>query len=89
MHVFIIFKDALNSTLQLVKDIRRLVDNGEFLANKHCNSPVFKLIVTLLLELITDYSREVSLSIQTAAMLPGLASIDPSLSPPTLHACSS
>lgn len=43
-----------------MKDIRRLVDNGEFLANKHCkNSPVVKLITTLLLELITDHSREV------------------------------
>lgn len=47
--------------MQLVKDIRRLVDNGEFLANRHCkNSPVVKLIITLLLELITDHSREVS-----------------------------
>ncbi len=46
--------------VQLVKDIRRLVDNGEFLANRHCkNSPVVKLIITLLLELITDHSREV------------------------------
>lgn len=46
--------------VQLVKDIRRLVDNGEFLANRHCkSSPVVKLIITLLLELITDHSREV------------------------------
>lgn len=46
-----------------MKDIRRLVDNGEFLANKHCkNSPVVKLIITLLLELITDHSREVTTS---------------------------
>ena len=41
-----------------MKDIRRLVDNGEFLANKHSSSPVVKLITTLLLELITDHSRE-------------------------------
>lgn len=46
--------------LQLVKDIRRLVDSGEFLANRHCkSSPVVKLIITLLLEFITDHSREV------------------------------
>ena len=44
---------------QLVKDIRRLVDNGEFLSSKHAKSPVVKLMVTLLLELITDHSREV------------------------------
>ena len=44
---------------QFVKDIRRLVDSGDFIANKHCSSPVVKLIVTLLLELITDHSREV------------------------------
>ena len=44
---------------QLVKDIRRLVDNGEFLSSKHARSPVVKLMVTLLLELITDHSREV------------------------------
>ncbi|XP_064382815.1 uncharacterized protein LOC135331544 [Halichondria panicea] len=42
----------------LVKDIRRLVDNGEFLANRHCGSPVVKLVATLILELITDHSRE-------------------------------
>ena len=53
---------SLFSVLQLVKDIRRLVDNGEFLANRHCKtSPVVKLIITLLLELITDHSREVSM----------------------------
>ena len=46
---------------QLVKDIRRLVDNGEFLSSKHAKSPVVKLMVTLLLELITDHSREVTL----------------------------
>ena len=45
--------------MQLVKDIRRLVDNGEFLSSKHARSPVVKLMVTLLLELITDHSREV------------------------------
>ena len=50
----------LSLHLQLVKDVRRLVDNGEFLANRHSNSPVCKLIVTLLLELITDHSREVN-----------------------------
>ena len=48
--------------MQLVKDIRRLVDNGEFLANRHCSSPVVKLIATLILELVTDHSREVSIS---------------------------
>ena len=43
-----------------MKEIRRLVDSGEFLANRHCkNSPVVKLVITLLLELITDHSREV------------------------------
>ena len=46
--------------VQLVKDIRRLVDNGEFLANRHCGSPVVKLIATLILELVTDHSREVN-----------------------------
>ncbi len=45
--------------MQLVKDIRRLVDNGEFLANRYCSSPAIKLIATLVLELITDHSREV------------------------------
>ena len=45
--------------VQLVKDVRRLVDSGEFLANRHCSSSVCKLVVTLLLELITDHSREV------------------------------
>lgn len=49
-----------NIILQLVKDIRRLVDNGEFLSSKHAKSPVVKLMVTLLLELITDHSREVT-----------------------------
>ena len=44
---------------QLVKDIRRLVDNGEFIANKHCSSQDVKLMVTLLLELTTDHTREV------------------------------
>ena len=47
------------SIFQLVKDIRRLVDNGEFLSSKHAKSPVVKLMMTLLLELITDHSREV------------------------------
>jgi len=48
------FRESHFSIFQLVKDIRRLVDSGEFLANKHCkNSPVVKLIITLLLELIT------------------------------------
>lgn len=56
-------RNVLNGfNVQLVKDIRRLVDSGEFLANRHCkSSPVVKLIITLLLELITDHSREVSL----------------------------
>ena len=35
------------------------MDNGEFLSSKHARSPVVKLMVTLLLELITDHSREV------------------------------
>ena len=56
LHVSCLF---LSLHWQLVKDVRRLVDNGEFLANRHSNSPVCKLIVTLLLELITDHSREV------------------------------
>ena len=42
-----------------MKDIRRLIDNGEFIANKHCSSPDVRLIVTLLLELTTDHTREV------------------------------
>ena len=44
-----------------MKDIRRLVDSAEFLANRHCkNAPVVKLMVSLLLELITDHSSEVN-----------------------------
>ena len=43
-------------SLQLVKDIRHLVDNGEFLVTRHCPSPECRLVVTVLLELITDYS---------------------------------
>ena len=45
--------------LQLVREIRRLVDNCEFLASRHCPSAVCQKIVTLLIELITDHSREV------------------------------
>ena len=45
--------------VQLVRDIRRLVDNCEFLASRHCPSAVCQKIVTLLVELITDHSREV------------------------------
>ena len=47
--------------VQLVKVIRQLVDNGEFLATRHCPSNECRLIMTLLLELITDYSREVKM----------------------------
>jgi hypothetical protein len=43
---------------QLVREIRRLVDNCEFLASRHCPSAVCQRIVTLLVELITDHSRE-------------------------------
>lgn len=38
-----------------------MVDNGEFIATRHCPAPECRLIMTLLLELITDYSREVIL----------------------------
>ena len=62
--LFSCYQGAINDyhdtySIQLVKDIRHLVDNGEFLATRHCPSSECRLIMTLLLELITDYSREV------------------------------
>ncbi|CAI8041415.1 hypothetical protein GBAR_LOCUS23040 [Geodia barretti] len=64
----------------LVKEIRRLVDNGEFISNKHCSSPDVRLMVTLLLELITDHTRELVSVTKQLCGVRGTAAADFSLS---------
>jgi 2C-methyl-D-erythritol 2,4-cyclodiphosphate synthase len=60
----------------LMKDIRHLVDTAEFLTGKHCPSEEFRLIVTLLLELITDHSRELIAVTKELCGLKGVAKTD-------------
>lgn len=60
----------------LVKHIRHLVDNEEWLVTRHCPSDEFRLVVTLLLELITDYSRELITVTKELCGLKGAARTD-------------